>query len=374
MSKKERKMEMRRAKRLLDAESIDFHHMFDEYERLWAHVAPHDSTTPLPSGDLGIKGLQDKMTLQCLETEMSGWTSKMVVEANVFLFFAKAFGLEMSVMFAAEEMRLVLEMGGEDDTAVTQLRRHLLNKEQHRWAPGAMERRTGQIGVVKPKINEVEVVVAIRDAVREPILQCTATQEGEVEGEDGDDDDDVGTGPEGEDWDMQEPDPVEVEQSDAEPVEAEPVEAGTDDTEDMEIDMRTWYASIPMRPRQQRPLQIGDWTRPSEEGPTPGSLVSPSNSTEGRHISSAKSACGGSDSGTRTSDTTLEGNGPITERHDLLFGLSSIKTWYNGALGALSHEAGQYRTLAKAFCSIYEMAQTGGSGDKSDYFNDVEQC
>ncbi|KAK3117718.1 hypothetical protein LTR53_000647 [Teratosphaeriaceae sp. CCFEE 6253] len=286
MSKKERKREMRRAKRLLDAESIDFHLMFDEYERLWAYITPHDSTTPLPSGDLGIKGLQDKMTLQCLETELAGWTSKMVVKANVFLFFAKAFGLEMGVMFVAEEVHLVLEMGGEDDTAITQLRRHLLNREQHRWAPHAMERRTGQIGLVKPEISELEFVVAIREVVREMILQCTVTQEGQAEGEDGDDDDDVGSRPEGEDWDMQEPDPVEAEQLDAESVEDEPVEAGIDDAEDMKIDTRTCAKSGP---------------DPSEEEPTPGSLAPQPISTEDRHISPATTACDGSDPDTRTS-------------------------------------------------------------------------
>ncbi|KAK0269593.1 hypothetical protein LTR35_014706 [Friedmanniomyces endolithicus] len=153
----------------------DYHAALDEYNERWDAVSAHQTSTPLPSVGLNMFGLQSHAFIDAEGAKpiVSSWPRATLLKANAFCFHCKAFGLEMDVEQKDGAVRLKLRAEESEKAEVELLFRFLLSKEQHRFSPGSMKWRTGQVGVSNEKISGAMTATAIRAAVQELSVECT---------------------------------------------------------------------------------------------------------------------------------------------------------------------------------------------------------
>ncbi|TKA82548.1 hypothetical protein B0A55_02286 [Friedmanniomyces simplex] len=151
----------------------DYHTALDEYNARWETVLPHQTTRPLPSVGLDLFGLQSHAFIDAEGANPSvlSWPRATLLKANAFRFYCKVYGLGMGVVQRDREVKLKLRAEKTEGAEVRLLLRFLLLKEQHRFSAESMKWRTGLPGVFKDEINEGMVVVAVREAVQELIVE-----------------------------------------------------------------------------------------------------------------------------------------------------------------------------------------------------------
>ncbi|KAK4896467.1 hypothetical protein LTR27_005683 [Elasticomyces elasticus] len=187
MGREEKRTERMEARRR-QIQQYDYHTALDDYNKQWEAVLPHQTTTPLPSIGLNLAGLQSNAACDAdgIEPSAATWPVEILLKANVFRWYCKAFGRAMEVVETGGEVKLKLRADPADAAEVSLLLRQLLNKEQHRFSPESMKWRTGQMGTYDDAISEGTIAKAIRAAIKELIVECTG--DGDDQEMSGDDD------------------------------------------------------------------------------------------------------------------------------------------------------------------------------------------
>ncbi|KAK5675262.1 hypothetical protein LTS10_012023 [Elasticomyces elasticus] len=187
MGREEKRTERMEARRR-QIQQYDYHTALDDYNKQWEAVLPHQTTTPLPSIGLNLAGLQSNAACDAdgVNPSAATWPVEILLKANVFRWYCKAFGLAMEVVQTGGKVRLKLRANASEAAEVSLLLRQLLNKEQHRFSPESMKWRTGQMGTYNDAISEGTIAKKIRAAIRELIVECTG--DGDEEEMSGDDD------------------------------------------------------------------------------------------------------------------------------------------------------------------------------------------
>lgn len=152
--------------------AADFPTILTEYIARWDSLAPHEELFPLPSVDFRIQSLQDRQQFGELTRLVNNWDDDTVMKANAFQFFAKGFGLDMTVKVVSGKTHLRLVEGQAEDSELQTLLKHLKRKEYFRWHPDKINLRAGHPGILNEQIGKQDAVVAVRSAIQELIEEC----------------------------------------------------------------------------------------------------------------------------------------------------------------------------------------------------------